>query len=246
MNLLDRYEQALMGSREVLAKSEAMSTLLSTDASPQLLHGWMLHFSAFGVRMTEPVEDWITRAGKRCQELGMEELGRELIGHAHGEAGHHQMMIEDARLFAAGWERNHGRAIDTDALIARTDIEPVDRYRELHEEVIRSDSPFRQLAIEYEIEMLSVAQGAPLVARCLERLPEDTKPGLSFLAEHAELDVGHTQFNRSRMAKFFDRYPQHYLAMVQTGRRSLDAYLGFIEVCLESTRQLIAQDELAA
>ena len=54
----------------------------------------------------------------------------------------------------------------------------------MHEDVIASEAPYAQIAIEYEIEMLSVRYGPGFVAQCARRLPRALLSGLSFIREH--------------------------------------------------------------
>ena len=94
--ILDAYEAAVASARRSIKDEPAVLEVMAPDAPADLFRLHMIRFSAHGVRMTEPVTSWITRAGERCTELGREELGRALRAHARSEAGHEKLMEKDA------------------------------------------------------------------------------------------------------------------------------------------------------
>ena len=112
-NSLVAYEKLLAPYREKFAARPALSMLQSTVALPaELLQLFMLHYSAFGISMTHPVEGWIRRAGERCKDTGYSALGDALIKHARHEAGHHRLMIADLWTLADAWNDSHKAKID--------------------------------------------------------------------------------------------------------------------------------------
>jgi hypothetical protein len=196
-----------------------------------VLELFLIFFNALGVQMTRPVEDWIRRAGERCTEIGLGELGRALCAHAKQEAGHHLMMIEDTRRLVARWNARRTSKLDADRVLAQPMTNGVRMYCELHEDVIASDSPFGQLAIEYEIERLSVAFGPQLFEQLKRRLDHTILSNLSFLEEHVRVDVGHTQFNERQLERLLTANPAFARALARAGERALDAYAAFFNDC---------------
>ena len=77
----------------------------------------------------------------------------------------------------------------------------------MHEDTIASDEPFGQVAIELEIEGISVAYAPKLLAACKRALGPEMKHGVSFLAEHVAIDVGHTAFNCRLMGELCTARP---------------------------------------
>ena len=64
-----------------------------------------------------------------------------------------------------------------------------------------------QLAIEYEIEMLSVTYGPRLIERCTELLGSEIIESLSFLRDHVELDVRSHKFQPDSTGPLTGRAP---------------------------------------
>lgn len=197
-----------------------------------------IHYCALGVAMTEPVEGWIRRAGEACVRAGFDKLGRALQGHARAEAGHHLLMIADLdrlcdRCAAAG--RVAPKPGD---MLALQWPESTQRYRQMHEDVIAGPHPYAQIAIENEIEMLSVDVGPRLLDNARSLLGDDILDDLSFLTDHVTLDIGHTKFNRRQMAAFLDMQAEQGRvdgvldALVVAGSEVLDAYRAFVSDCV--------------
>lgn len=226
----------MQAARTLFARDSAISTILAPDLDPVVLELFLIHFSALGVAMTKLVEDWIRRAGERCEQIGLTELGRSLRLHAKHEAGHHLMLIEDTRRLVARWNARRTPPIDADQVLAQPVADGVRMYRKLHEEVIASDTPFGQLAIEYEIEGLSVRYGPPLIAQCMRLLGSTVMAGLSFLQQHVFLDVGHTRFNEQQLERLLDQDPKYVMPLVSAGERALDAYGAFLNDCVRLAR----------
>ena len=212
--------------------AEVTARLTDPSMSAAVLERFLIQFCATGVRMTEPVEGWIRRAGQRCQEVGLVALGRSLEKHAEHEADHHLMMIADTRHLVSGWNERRRPALDADTLLAAGPTPATDAYVELHEDVIASDSPFRQLSIEFEIERLSTTFGPPLMEQCKRLLGSGITDGLSFLVEHIEIDQGHTLFNERQLEKLLTHDPSFAEPLARTGAAALEAYRGFLEQCL--------------
>jgi hypothetical protein len=199
---------------------------------PVTLEAFLISFATAGVRMTEPVEGWIRRAGRRCGELGLEHLAKALAAHAHQEADHHLLMLADARLLAERWNRARKPGLDLDVLLALPPTAGVVAYTRLHEGLIAGPTPYGQLAIEYEIEMLSVTYGPRLLDRCTWLLGEGIRESLSFLTDHVTLDAGHTNFNRIQLGRLLEEQPGFLSVLVAAGSEALDAYAMFLSDCL--------------
>ena len=233
MQGLEKYTQQMSVVREAIQKSETARKLTEATTAPDQMLLWLINFSSRGVRMTAPVEGWIRRAGERCQELGFEDVGRQLVKHASQEHDHHLMMIEDTIALVNRWNSTHEEQLDATTLLERPATPSVQAYIDLHEDIIASEQPYRQVAIEREIEGLSLALGPSMIGRCRDLLGMDGLSEVSFITDHVELDVGHTAFNEKLLKKLFDAAPETVDAMIEAGTAALTSYLGFMTDCLD-------------
>jgi hypothetical protein len=227
-----QYEAGLEKARAEFNRNAAIIALFDGPIESERLEAFLIHFCSIGVAMTEPVASWITRAGQRCSEIGLNELGRALRAHASQEDGHHKLMEKDTHALVARWNRNHTLRLDATYLIAQEDTDGVREYKQVHEDTISGDAPYGQLAIEYEIERLSVIYGPQLLNLCARTLGSDVLDGLSFLRDHVELDVAHTKFNQSQLGRLMAEHPTFLPSLVAAGSGALDAYGRFLGDCL--------------
>ncbi|MBH8561556.1 hypothetical protein I8748_05085 [Nostoc sp. CENA67] len=236
-DLYQTYESKIENARIRFEQNSGFEEILTGEVDPRVLELYLIYFNALGVAMTDVVEDWISRAGDRCLQLGYTELGQLLKTHAQQEAGHHLMMIDDTHALVSSWNNRRTPQQDAQWFLSQPRGESTQLYRQLHEDVIASETPFAQVAIEYEIEMLSVRYGSQLIQRCQQVLGNSIIQGLSFMEEHVSVDVGHTQLNAKLLKNFLGKHPEHVDVMVEVGAKALDAYAGFLNHCLRCAQQ---------
>jgi hypothetical protein len=224
---MHRYESMMLPLRSKIT-GDPLATYVLTFDDPVLRELFLVYFCALGVGMTEPVEDWIRRAGERCEELGLSELGKFLKAHAKHEAGHHLMMIEDTEALVSHWNARRTPHLDAKKILGLPLPAGVMMYRQLHEDTIAGMAPFAQIAIEYEIERLSVDFGPRLIQKCVGVLGPSILQGLSFIKEHVAIDVAHTRFNEEQLGKLLAARPEFLTALVEAGEKALVAYKAFV------------------
>lgn len=241
------YVPRLAPTRALIHDHPATTAVVQPNVSAERLHRFLLEYTARAVHLTEPVDDWIRRAGRATRSLGHEALGNQLETHAKHEEGHHLMLIQDARALAALWNlRKLGSPVDAEALLSAEKTRAAVAYIDLHETTIASDHPFAQVAIELEIERLSVQFGPPLIERIRSVLGEAFLEKLSFIVEHVEVDAGHTALNEKMMVRWLEDHPETLDMMAAAGRRALEIYLDFFGECLGFADSALAETEPCA
>jgi hypothetical protein len=241
-----QYLPHVLETRARLDTEPVVRALLAPDIAPALLERFLIEWSARGAYMTEPVEGWIRGAGERCIALGQTKLGNALVTHARHEAGHHLMTIEDARVLVGRWNARRAQPLDADALVAQPPTEAMRQYRQVHDEAITGDLPLGQAAIEYEVGYLAVVLVPRILAHVKKVLGQDTLDKLTFLKEHAEVDVGHTALNERMMEELLRARPEAAPSLAAFGIRGLDCYLRFLADCLARAQDALAPLNAAA
>jgi hypothetical protein len=233
------YDSLVAPARERLARS-SLGPLLGPHLLPDELLAFLICYSAFGVRMTEPIAGWIRRAGQRCVAIGRADVGEALIQHAREEAGQHEVMIEDSRRLVERWNGEHPEAaIEAEALLAGAPTAGWHRYVDLHEDVIASRAPFAQVAIEYEIEALKVRLGPRFIGQCRRLLGDSILEALTFLTDHVTRDVSYTEADERLLRKLIDEDGSRGAILAHTAIRALDACATFLEDCRAAARALV-------
>jgi Acetyltransferase (GNAT) domain len=230
--VLQEYERLMASARDRFTASPGVRAIQSSHDGA-FLESFLLHFCALGSRMTEPVERWIRRAAERCRALGLVDLANALSAHARAEAGHHFMMIADVRSLATHWNARRTPLVDANVFLSHAPSPGVLQYCRVHEENLVGVTPYAQIAIEYEVEMLPLRYGEQFISHCVEVLGPGILPCLSFVTEHIRLDQGHTRFNTLEMTRLLEAIPTCLPALVSAGTAVLDAYARFLADCAQ-------------
>lgn len=229
---VDRYNELMAPVRDAAFRAPRVDRILGPTCSAESFIGWLLNFTTLGVQMTRPVEGWIRRAGERCVDIGLPDVGRQLLKHSVHERDHHVMMQDDAIRLAARWVAAGRAELSVPALHARPATKAMRGYVDLHESVIASEHPFGQVAIEREIEGLALVVGPRIISQSRRLLGQQGLEEISFVTSHVELDVGHTAFNNKLLGKLLDARPEALPMLVETGTTALQCYMEFLTDCV--------------
>lgn len=211
------------------------------EKDPRTLGLFLINFCAQGVGMTEPVPDWIRRAGEQTRKKGFEELGTALVHHAAHEEGHHEMMIADTKSLVGWWNDYQSPKMSAEIFLKQPFSPGVLKYRKLHEDCIAGEKPYCQISIEYEIEKVSVDYGPKMFGFIAQSLGMQVLECLSFVKEHAAIDIGHTQYNQRALGAFLVRAPNAIDDLIASGRAALDCYASYLEDCMSLGRKQAKQ-----
>ena len=138
---------------------------------------------------------------------GPAEVGKALKGHAKAEAGHHRYHIDDLASLIRFWNERWSPKADPASILGHGLTSGGRRYCEVHEDNIAGPTPYCQLAIEYEIELLPVEHGPEFVRNCVQVLGPEILDCMSFVTSHIEFDAGHTKFNARHLGNFIAQIP---------------------------------------
>lgn len=230
------YNQSIHPARRDFMNQAGIRYLIGADA-PQSLHGFLILWTGFSIELTKNVEQWIRRAGEKCLQIDKEEIGKHLLQHAKHEADHDQMLVKDLDVLVKMWNQIYHGNMSADEIRKMPAPASAQAYGQLHEDVIASEHPYGQVAIEFEIERLSVMFGPKMQENVLYTLGLEITQGLTFLNEHILLDQGHTAFNSALMEKCLAdgcSLP----ALVDAGTKALQIYGEFLNDCLTETTKV--------
>lgn len=225
------YGPQVQPFRLALSQNQVRQFLDNPD--PLILELFLMEYCALGVAMTEPVEGWIRRAGERCLDLGFADVGKFLVSHAKQEKDHHLLFVNDTRWLVNRWNKKHERQLDAERVLTQPLTPGVVNYRALHEATISGHAPYCQLAIEFEIERLSLTYGAAAISKIVTVLGPQAIQGLQFLEEHVKQDVGHTSLNEAQLNELLRRIPSALTVLTESAGNALKAYGQYLSDCLD-------------
>lgn len=232
MNAKQEYLDLVAGARRRLDHDERLISILDGQDA-DIMHQFLMRLSAWGIQMTQPVEEWITRAGKACIVQGFHELGENLVKHAKNEAGHEGMFAQDLTYLVDRWNDTSDRKVTALDLLAAPVPASVKAYVAVHEAYIGT-SPYVQLGIEYEVERMTPIVGPRLVQQCVQVLGPEIVKGLCFVQEHVAVDVGHTTFNERQLDRLLLQHPGAARPLGLAGAFALHSYVDFLGDCLDA------------
>ena len=108
----------------------------------------------------------------------------------------------------------------------------VKNYANVHYEVLQH-YPYAQIAVQYEIERLSLDYGIKLMENIVRVLGMDVAKNLSFLGSHVKLDVKHTAQNEKLLLSWLTENPTTLDYLADAGTNILQAYGQYIDDCQE-------------
>jgi hypothetical protein len=234
--IFDEYENRMTPFRESFSKRDGIKFFTQSKDKDRLLH-FLVHWHGLGIKMTEQVEVWIQSAGEGCKRIGMDELGKSLDRHASEESGHERMMESDFNFFLHLWNQVKDTKIKPSDFLASSIPDSCKDYIELHRRIFSGDQPFGQIAIEYEIEQLSLSHGSEMINNPVAVLGSEALAGLSFLRHHVHLDIAHTKFNKELMISCYAQKPDCLEFMLSTGKEALEIYGNFLQDCLRRANE---------
>ncbi|MGE4233484.1 MAG: hypothetical protein AB7F43_09165 [Bacteriovoracia bacterium] len=221
-----KYENALAVKRDEV--STRLKKVIS-EKNPEVFLRLVIFYAAGGYHITKPVDRWIRTAGEACIHQGYKKLGEKLVRHAEHEAGHESMHAEDLNLVVDFYNKEFGQNLNAKDLLNTPFTEGIKNYISLHEETISGAQPFVQIAIEYEIERLSISAGPVFLKTCFERFGLELLRNLKFITEHARLDAGHTIYNRDLICEFLGKSPSTLDAITLGGQKALEYFAQYVE-----------------
>ena len=196
----------------------------------------MLHLYSKGIRMTEPVPYWIKRAGIRSSEEGYPKVGKALAMHAEHEQDHHILYRNDFAKLQELWATRSSETLTFNPAFD-TGNKAVRDYIMLHEDLINGPYPYCQVAVELEIEGVSETIGKQIVSHMTDVFGLECFEAMSFITEHAEIDVGHTRFNRGLLSELLKQENVNIEALTATGEKALSIFGAYIVESIEKGRR---------
>jgi len=225
------YEKLMLPAWERFASSSGIRGMIDAETGARTMMAFLVHFSALGIPITEPVERWILRAAESCSILGLGKIARSLHKHSKAEAGHDQYHMNDFNRLISFWNDRWSPPANPTAILAHGLTRGGGRYCRLHEDNIAGSTPYCQFAIEYEIEQLPVQYGAKFVGNCVRLLGQEILGCMSFVTSHVEFDVGHTKFNSHFLANMILEDPSRLAPLAAAGAAALDAFSEHLDEC---------------
>lgn len=235
------YQERCKVARDNFASRPVVKALFFSEVDTELMKLFMISWSALSSGLTQPIPEYLKRAGENCAAKGETDMAAFFKLHTEEEDGHDEWGKDDTRKLVQQWNLEHpGPGLDAEALLKANMSPAVKRYHKLHETVIDGPSPWGELAIDVEIELITTQYGPILLQRCVKSMGEASLDNVSFLREHVRFDVGHTETNFDTIHNLIVKHPEYTDALVDTGFKALEAYGDFLDDAMALAQSLHA------
>ncbi len=237
------YEPYVLPARARISTDPLMRRLVDPAISPEVLERFFIQYHSLGVYMTEPTAGWVRRSGQRCLLHGQETLGRSLLSRARQEGGHHLLLTEDARTLVQRWNARRETPLQLHRLLAQYPTDVMRAWRQFQESTISGELPAGRLAIELEIDNLTLVLGPHLLSNVSRVLGRETLDGLGYLKERMRQDLGSSSPPTRRLEEVLQMMPENARTLAEIGAEALDLYLRFLGDCLHSAEAALWTSE---
>jgi hypothetical protein len=216
------------------------------DATAQL--GFLIEFSALGVRLLRPAEDALRRGALMCLAVGLDALGDELRRLGDQAAQRRLLLIDDLVQLATIWSEqvtSAGQRLDLAALVRRTPPPAAGRHARIREAASVDALPLAVLGVELELGQFAVSVGPLLLRACERKLGAQVFVGLSYWkarTDHAALGADDLL---ERLDDLLRAVPELGESVALAGTEALAAHVDVLGACISRGRHLLHDDALA-
>jgi hypothetical protein len=239
---LTEYDSRLARARRRIKDLPELQLLMSSDATPELLHAFLIQWAALSVQLQEPAERFMVEASRRCSGVGEHRLALIFLQIAGEAIERYRLVANDTRTLAQLWNRRYvqpghqsgrvGRGqpmIELTHLLTQPATTAMKRLHAHHQALVSGPQPWLQLAAIYEADAM-LGTVVERVRRQAERLlGDEVRSCLRSLDAIAHF--GERSSLSPTMIAFVDKNPERVDPMVSTAEHTLEIYGEFLLEC---------------
>ena len=235
------YNVAMADAR---SKMKSKIRKLYKNKSSKELAIFLIYFYALGYHMAQPKAKWIEQASQACKKRGLNNLNEFLASRGEEEGRRHLLMRHDLQeLINLVYHRFEIR-LDLEKILALAKVSlPVTRFIQLHEERVSIEFPSQQLAIQTEIELISLLFGPNFLAFCSRKLGGEILKCLSFVRYNSSCDVSYSMENFTWIRNLLKEYPDLLNELSSGAQQALSIYTDYLNECQTLTRKKLMKAE---
>jgi hypothetical protein len=231
---LHAYEKHIAHARRRLKDRPELKRLMGPEATPELLHAFLIQWAALSVQLQEPAERFLVEASRRCSEVGEHRLALTFLQIAGEAIDRYRLVAHDTRTLAQLWNSRREPMINLTWVLTQPSTPAMQRLHAHHQSLVSSAQPWTQLAAIYEADAMlgTVVERVTQQARRL--LGDEVRSCLRSLDAIAHF--GERSSLAPTMIQFLDANPERVEPMADTAEHTLEIYGDFlIECCATAT-----------
>jgi hypothetical protein len=233
------YVPHVEAARDEALAHRSLRALLSDELDARALLGFLIEFSALGVRMLRPVEANLRRGAVACSEAGFDSLAADFTRLSKDSASRRLRLIDDLVQLSSLWrERFDAEGLDLGALVRRPAPRAALRHAAVREAAVADTLPFGLIGVELELGVLAMASGSRLLRSCERKLGAAILERASYLhvrSEHAALRADDLL---ERLDDLLRAVPELGPPIACAGGEALRAQIAVLAACVNRGRRL--------
>jgi hypothetical protein len=236
---LTEYENRLARARRRIKDRPELQHLMSSDATPELLHAFLIQWAALSVQLQEPAERFMVEASRRCSGVGEHRLALIFLQIAGEAIERYRLVANDTRTLAQLWNRRYVQAghqsnrgqptIELTHLLTQPATSAMKRLHAHHQALVSGPQPWLQLAAIYEADAMLGTVVERVTQQAQRLLGEEVRSCLRSLDAIAHF--GERSSLAPTMIAFLDKNPERVDPLVATAERTLEIYGEFLLEC---------------
>ena len=203
------------------------------------LEFFLLHHCVLGRVMTEQLGGWLNEAVNKCDAFGYGELSRSLAEYREIGFKRHTLLGKDLPLLLQWINQRHHINITSPYFHKKITSEGVKKYLKLHEQVLKSKTPYRELAIQCEMERIIMVHGYTLIQLCKLRLGKVVLRNLSAFRYQMKFNQQRTIILEQIQKQFIKKHPELLDDMVEASVATLECYARYLVDCFSLAEQSV-------
>jgi hypothetical protein len=233
---LTEYESRLARARSRIKDRPELRRLMSSDATPELLHAFLIQWAALSVQLQEPAERFLVEASRRCSGVAEHRLALIFLQIAGEAIERYRLVANDTRTLAQLWNRRYvlpsrGQQpmMELTHLLTQPPTTAMKRLHAHHQGLVSGPQPWLQLAAIYEADAMLGTVVERVTQQAQRLLGDEVRSCLRSLDAIAHF--GERSSLASTMIAFLDKNPERVDPMVATAERTLEIYGEFLLEC---------------
>jgi hypothetical protein len=226
---LTEYESRLARARRRIKDRPELQQLMSSGATPELLHAFLIQWAALSVQLQEPAERFMVEASRRCSGVGEHRLALTFLQIAGEAIERYRLVANDTRTLAQLWNRRGQPTIELTHLLTQPPTSAMKRLHAHHQALVSGPQPWLQLAAIYEADAMLGTVVERVTQQAERLLGDEVRSCLRSLDAIAHF--GERSSLAPTMIAFLDKNPERVDPMVAIAERTLEIYGEFLLEC---------------
>lgn len=226
--IMQQYKNEMVEARVIFSK--VVNRLIS-QCQQRELASFLLHHCVFSHLMSQPLNSWVCDASTRCQQLGFIDLSCDLKEYADIGFRRDKLLRADLDQLVLWFNKHYFWELNAESFLRENSCEGLMQYFSCHEQALSGDTPYTELAIQFELERLEMIHGYSLLQLCTAYFGKSILRHLSAFRHKMRLNHKRTTLLAQMMERFLAAHPDKLSSLHIAAIDTLQSYAQYLLDC---------------